>query len=357
MSGFKNVVGADHFRDFALSLAHNGSPLLSGFSAGVASDPDLLRIAGRTRTGQHAGYLLFQSVHFLLARNPREPLAAWYPTLSAAPPPVGEPFAVFREFCLRNAAALEALLADRTVQFTAVERATPIMLALAEVDARVGAAMELIEIGSSAGICLQFDRYRYDFGAGRVLGDPASPVCLQAPFRGRAPEPPAALPRIARRTGVDLAPLDPADEDARAWIEAALFPEWVQARARLRAAWELLRAAPPRIVRGDALAVLPDLVAAAQGPVCVFHSFCLSYWSTEALDAFDRLLRDLSRDRILHLVSLELPADMGEGGRAERYRSGGTVAIPIMHLTYDRGDVKRRELGICNGFGHWIQWG
>ena len=49
---------------------------------------------------------------------------------------------------------------------------------------QVARPLALIEVGASAGLNLLFDRYGYDYGAGRSAGDPSAPVRFTCALRG-----------------------------------------------------------------------------------------------------------------------------------------------------------------------------
>src|SRR5690606_8967168 len=74
---------------------------------------------------------------------------------------------------------------------------------------------------------------------------------------------PAELPDIRWRRGIDLAPLDPTDAEARRWLEASLPPDRPERLDRLRAALAVASRDAPRVVTGDALEALPAVAAGA----------------------------------------------------------------------------------------------
>ena len=84
----------------------------------------------------------------------------------------------------------------------------PIMLLAPGQVGRAG-WLSLVELGCSAGLNLFPDRYRYRYGAAPEIGEPDSPVLLSVECRGeRKPPVPSAMPRIERRIGIDLSPID-----------------------------------------------------------------------------------------------------------------------------------------------------
>jgi hypothetical protein len=91
------------------------------------------------------------------------------------------------------------------------------------------------------------------------------------------------VPEVAWRVGVDLNPLDPADAGTAAWLETLVWPEHEHRRRRLAGALRLASAAGLRIVPGNLLGCIAELVAQAPAgatPVVV-HSATLAYLTAE----------------------------------------------------------------------------
>lgn len=142
---------------------------------------------------------------------------------------------------------------------------------------RIAGPLALLEVGTSAGLCLYPDRYRYDYGFG-VVGDGPGPVLPCA--WGRAAEaPPSTVPTVVWRAGLDLNPLDLSDPEALAWLGHLVWPEQEDRRRRLLEAAPVLLDDPPLLVTGDLVDDLPAL--AAQAPpgatLVVMHSAVLAY--------------------------------------------------------------------------------
>jgi hypothetical protein len=121
------------------------------------------------------------------------------------------------------------------------------------------------------------DRYDYAWPPlGRLTGS-GGPT-LTCPASGRLPVPVRPV-EVAWRGGIDLQPVDVADETAVAWLEVCVWPEQDERRARLRDAVATARSDPPRIVPGDLFDLLPAQVEDARqhGQVVVFHSAVALY--------------------------------------------------------------------------------
>jgi hypothetical protein len=117
--------------------------------------------------------------------------------------------------------------------------------------------------------------------------------------------PPAGVPDVVWRAGLDLNPLrvdDPADV---AWLDALIWPEQAHRRARLRAAAAVAGAEPPLLVRGDLVDDLPALAARAPAgaTLVVFHTSVLYHVPAPRREAFVEVVRGLPG----HWVANEAP--------------------------------------------------
>ena len=102
--------------------------------------------------------------------------------------------------------------------------------ALAAVAAQTRRPLALVEIGTSAGLLLNYDHYRYSYGSHGV--GPESPVRLHCELRGRDPAV-TAVPAATAKVGIDLNPIDATDPDEALWLAALLWPEQQRRRERL----------------------------------------------------------------------------------------------------------------------------
>ena len=150
-------------------------------------------------------------------------LAAYYPDLTAEPRPIEDAYPVFRAYCLQHAGEIRALVTTRRVQTNEVRRCAPLLLALQTVWERGGRRpLALVEVGASAGLLLNWDRYAYEYRAeniAKTAGDPSSPLHIVSALRGEVTPPlPETLPPVAWRAGADIHPIDVYDERETRWL-------------------------------------------------------------------------------------------------------------------------------------------
>lgn len=322
-----SVAGA--FRSGAQTYAAMGSPLYAALCAGGADDADIVALAAHAQEGAQPVFHLMASVHYLLLRDPADPLARFFATLTDRPEPPDRAYPEFARYCHAHAAEIRRLLAERTVQTTYVERCAPLMPPLSLVADAAGEPLNLIEIGCSAGVLLTFDHYAYALKDGRHIGPADAPLILPADIEGG---PPLRIPAIGTRTGIDLHIVDARSEEDRRWLLALSFPELRERQARLATALDIVARTDIDMVEGDALAVLPAILAKTPDPVSVFHSACLYYWSAEAKAALDALLIQASVGREIWRVSLEgserfLAFHKGRADRPSGAQPSGDVIV------------------------------
>lgn len=335
------------FARFAAEHFAGSSALYDRLARGIAADRELLSLAGATPAGQPAPLLLLASVHYLLLDGREDALAAFYPDLATGAPRDDDPLPAFRSFCERNRAALRHLLATRLVQTNEAGRCACLLPAFGIVAGEGGGRpLALVEIGASAGLNLLWDRYGYDYGAGRRAGDPDAPVQLACAVRGaRRPPLPDPLPAVAARLGIDLDRVDVRDDDAARWLRALIWPEHAARAALLGRALGLARRDPPPVRAGDAAAILPAILAGVprDATLCVFHTFALYEFPDEARARLFALLRDEAARRPFYRVGLE-------------WAGAGQTEATLELVAHTAGAESTRRLARCDTHGTWLEW-
>jgi hypothetical protein len=283
------------YRLFAQREASGHSPIYETLAHAVAADPRLLGRLDSLPPDKRQPNLLFAAARWLDA-------------------PVADP-AAFGAWADRHWDELAAVMRVRRTQTNEPGRCAVLLPVLAALPQ----PLALLEVGASAGLCLYPDAYRYRYGDVE-LGPPRSEVLLECAPSGPVPLP-TRVPTVVWRAGLDLNPLDVTDAGDTRWLETLVWPEQEHRLARLRAAMAVVRAAPPRLVRGDLVADLPALAAQApaDATLVVFHSAVLPYVPADTRAAFVRLVRGLPG----HWVANENPAVLPEVAAGPAPPEGG----------------------------------
>lgn len=138
---------------------------------------------------------------------------------------------------------------DGPPQTNEAGRSASFVAALHWLASRVAPEFELNEIGSSAGMNLLIDRYRYDLG-GVFSGPDDAPVTIRPTWNG--PPPPGDPFRINSVQGCDIQPIDVRDDAAANRLMAYIWPEMPERFARMEAGIEMIRVQGVDLVQADA---------------------------------------------------------------------------------------------------------
>ena len=270
------------FREQAAGCASLGSPMYADLLARVADDledggPAADVLAGHERdAGPSALALrLAGSVHRLVLERRAGALAAYYPSVGGT----WEAGACWREFRAVLADQPDGVRAwlDRPPQTNEVGRSAALMGGLLAVSARhPGLPVRLVEIGSSGGLNLQADRFRYVTDDGRSVGPDDSPVVLEPAWTGPVPLE-ARWPRLAERVGTDLRPVDVATTEGRLALTAYVWPDQVARHERLRGALALAAAHPVAVRAAGALETVEAVAPDAGAVTVLWHSVMWQY--------------------------------------------------------------------------------
>ncbi|GAB3139624.1 DUF2332 domain-containing protein [Microbispora hainanensis] len=267
---------AARYAEFAAREAHGVSPAYERLALAVARDREMLALLGTLPPVKRQPNLLFAVVRLLGG-------------------PVEDP-AAFRDHVMGHWPAVEAEMRIRATQTNEAGRCAVLLPVLAALPQ----PLALLEVGASAGLCLYPDRYAYRYGDHPVgSGEPV----LDCAATGVTP--PARLPDVVWRAGLDLNPLDVTDPADVAWLDALIWPEHERRRARLRAAAAVAAAEPPLLVRGDLVDDLPELAARAPAgaTLVVFHTSVLYQVPPPRREAFAEVVRGLPG----HWIANETP--------------------------------------------------
>jgi hypothetical protein len=318
-------------------------PLYRHLSLEIAEDEALLGLAAGAKAGQYPPYVFFAAVHYLLLADESEPLAGYYPSLRTETLPPEDAFPSFRDFCNRHEDEIQRLVSSRLVQANEVGRSACLAPAFAEVGHLAeDAPLHLIDIGAAAGLNLYFDRYFFDYGAFE-WGNPDSRVRIGCELsEGKQLPLPGWQPNLCHRVGVDLNPIDVTATDEARWLRALIRPDRRGLDAQLAEAMAAAAQDPPRLLSGDAVVLLPDLLAevAEDETPCVYHSYALEYFPEESRKEFGRLLDDFGSKRELYFVEMFGP---GERGR-------------LQLTSWRMGEREVLQLAECSSHGAWLRW-
>jgi hypothetical protein len=331
------------------------SPLYSELWKRIKGDAEILALVNLVDKDQPNLVTFFAGVNFLLLREPHYPLALYYPYLHQdGAPPLSDAYPFFREFVLAHIAELRNLLPTARLQTNEVTRCANLLPAFVLVHQRGGyQPLNMIEIGSSAGLNLLWNRYRYQYGSGLttddiIVGDLTSPVQIHCEIIGPhlPPFPEVMLPSVANCQGIELVPRDIYDEEDMRWVRAAIWPEEVGRHQVLDTAIAFAQQKGMPLHQGDACDLLPALLAAIpeSQTAIVWHSFAVNQGPVEVKECIDLQIAEASHRIPIYRVALEFSLEKQAGPRLELSEyQGGKI-------------VKQELLARCSVHGEHMIW-
>lgn len=237
---------------------------------------------------------------------------------------------------------------DSPPQTNEVARAALLLPALLDLHAAHGLPIRLLELGASAGLNQNLDRFAYEYGAWQ-WGDPASPVLVACEWRGEAGPPEDRDIEIAERSACDVAPVPVGTEDEQRRLLSYAWADQRQRLARLSAAMKLAGAHPPQVEASGAADWLEDRLAPLpEGRLTVImHTIMWQYLPNaeraRAETAIRRAGRDAKPDRPLAWLRFE----------ADGQSPGGGVYLTTWSGTADDGITGLVARGDYHG--RWLQ--
>ena len=259
---------------------------------------------------------------------------------------LSEPVAPLLERVLAEHEAALLPWLDGPPQTNEPGRSAALMCALLEIARRHGPRVELLEIGSSAGLNLLIGRYRFDLG-GTLVGPVDSPIRLRPDWTGPAPAP-VELDIVSAR-GCDVAPMHATDSAVEARLSAYVWAEQPERLQRLRAATALARAHPVRIDRADAADWLDEALAepqAAGTTRVLMHSVVWQYLPD---DSAARIRAAMARAGAAATPDRPLAWAMMEPNRA--------IAHQVIRVMSWPGHAEPTVLGVAHAHAAWIRYG
>ncbi|MDQ3867906.1 MAG: DUF2332 domain-containing protein [Actinomycetota bacterium] len=304
-----------------------GSPLYARLAREHADDRLLVEIADGHKPLWEVPLKVFAGVHFLaLAGRARDPWSRFRDILAAE-----------REW-------LREFVRRQPIQTNEVQRSWALLPAFLTVaDER---PLDLVELGSSAGLNLFWDRYRYRY-AGVAWGSPEAPFELEGEATGG---PPSSLfgrrPIVRARLGIDRAPVDVRDERQALLLESFVWADQAARLERLRGAIARARRERPPLLAGDYVELLPRVLAnrAADALTVVYHSASTGYLRDDERRRLESAIEEAGEAGPLAWVSYEFLEEEEPG--FERF------ALDVR--TWPGGETRR--LARVDGHANRMRW-
>jgi hypothetical protein len=343
------VIAAFAFQAQACALM--GSPLTALLLRGMIADykaggiVHAMLSGWETRNPKDAvlSLRMVGGLHYLVLAGRAPALAAYYPSAGGT----------FREDGLWDAA--EAVLhaegpffetfLRNTPQTNEVRRTAVLVGGFLTVAKETGLMLRCLEVGASAGLNINWDRFRYGFGNGASWGDPSSPVLIETDWRGNGPDTDVTA-TVAERAGCDISPIDLSRPDAPLRLKSYVWPDQIERFHMLEGALAVAARHPPPLETADAGEWTARQLAEPRPGVAtvVYHSIAAQYFSPETKATLHAALTR-ARERATPKAPVAWL----------RMEAPDIAAWPEVVLTLWPGG-QERMLGTAHPHGTFVQW-
>ncbi|MEI7592087.1 MAG: DUF2332 domain-containing protein [Actinomycetes bacterium] len=353
---------ANLFRWLADSEFRGYSPLYEHLARQIADELWICELITSHSRSPYAAVLFLDCVRLITLENPDLPLSHHYAAIVNGQNPLDpDPWPIFFAFVKERRDQLGTLLESHAIQTNEVGRSAALLPAFELVQREFGRPLGLIEIGCSAGLNLFLDRFRIDYGDAGSAGPTDSEVRLTCDVRGhlRPPIPDEPL-AIASRLGIDIDPIDVTDPTATQWLEACIWIDRPERLSRLRSAIDLARREPPEVLRGNAVELIADAIAAIPDDVvaCIDSTWVLAYLSADERSTLHAMLDEFGSRRSLAMVTAEYPGNvpwLPESIPPEPI-VGHKAPTELGLGLWDHGRTEHRGLAWMQPHGQWLYW-
>jgi len=230
-------------------------------------------------------------------------------------------------------------------QTNEVGRSAALIGGLLHINHEFDLPIRLYEVGSSAGLNLRGDHYRYGFAGGQ-WGPDDSAVRIDDAWRGALP--PRRDLRIVARHGYDIAPIDVGEADGEMTVLSYVWPDQAARLARLRGAIEVARRIPAVLERRTAADAVAGLTLADGALTILWHSITWQYLSADERGAVRAHVDALAGGADARSPFAHLTMEPARNG------PGAPIKCLVRARVWPGGDPQ--VLGECHPHGPPVDW-
>lgn len=331
------------FQVFAKRECEGSSELYEYLSYEIAKDDEILELSSHARKGQPIPNLLFGAVHCLLLKGNNHILKEYYPSIVEHPKVVQESYIHFKKFCQINRSEIISMIEIKLVQTNETKRCAYLYPVFSHIYNQTNKPLALIEIGTSAGLQLFWDKYRYSYNSDEVFGDSHSDVHIKAEIRGgRIPKLNSKVPPVTHRFGLDLHINDVSNVEDSLWLNALIWPEHKERRQLFDQAVGCMidNKSELNFIEGNGVELLPQIAnqIPPEAIICVFHTHVANQLSEKMKHKLLGNIRELGKERdLFHIYN--------------------NIWDSELHLDSFKNQLEHNEIiGETDGHGRWFTW-
>lgn len=333
------------FKRFAKNECKEVSPLYYFLSNEIAKDDELIEIASHCKQRQPMPNLFLASIHYLLLKSPTHELSAYYPSINKNPK-IGLPFELFKSFCLNHKQEIIELEQSKIVQTNALNRCAYLMPIISSLFDDI--PINIVDIGTSAGLTLNMDKYEYHYNDKCLIG--RSPVKIRSKIIGGELPKFKEIIKINNKIGIDQNPLDLKIAENAIWLKALIWADRIERIEKIEQAIRIAKQENIQFEKAKSIADFEELIQCQPSdmPLVIYHTHTLYQFTPQEREAFWNLINRIGKERDLIYLATEhngiLQTDYGLSG----------VLVEVTQ--YKKGGKSSKIAAQTNGHADWIKW-
>lgn len=217
-------------------------------------------------------------------------------------------FEVYKSFVTSHLDEIMTLARSGNLKKNIVERSAlliPIFHYMMEQSERE--SFNVIELGTKAGLLLNYDWYGYTFNKNHKVGY-TEDINIKMKIKGYPHDTlrPLTHPRLKYGLSSDVVRIE--EEEAFNWMMSLFYPEEVKRRQNLKKARDIFLAHPVELLEGDELDLLEKtlMMMPDDEPVVIFHIHHTKNWSDEKKIALLELIQRYSATKEIYHIHHQL---------------------------------------------------
>ncbi len=331
------------FKTFAKEECAGSSELYEYLSLKIAEDHELLKLSAYAKKEQPIPNLFLGAVHYLLLKGNDHKLKKYYPSIVDKPRRLQDSFPSFKHFCLTYKDQIIPILQNKRVQTNEVRRCGYLYPCFSYVYEKVKKPLALIEIGTSAGFQLLWDKYSYAYHSNEVYGATDSNVHITSKIKGKnTPFLPKVSPPVTHRYGLDLHINHLSKAEDALWLNALIWPEHKERRTLFKQALACMvnHQNKLHLIEGNGIELLPHFIEKIpiDSTICIFHTHVANQIPVDLKYKLLDTIKNTAKTRdIFHIYNNIWDKDL--------------------HIdSYMNGVEYKQTIAETDGHGRWFKW-
>jgi hypothetical protein len=330
------------FKNFANIECKGSSRLYELLSLKISEDNEIIEMCAEAQNGQPVPNLLLGAVHYLLLKGKEHKLKEYYPSITNHPRKIDEDsFVYFKDFCKVYRDEIVSILKNKLVQTNEIRRCAYLYPIFSLIYSKAEKPLSLIEIGTSAGLQLLWDKYSYSYGTNEIYGDKNSSVHISSEIRGEnAPSFLPKCPPVESKSGLDLHICDLRNSEDYLWLKSLIWTEHQERLELFESAARCFKENPVELLEGDGVALLTDVVETIpkDTSICIFHTHVAN-----------QIPEDIKYELLEKVKKI--------GSKRDVFHLYNNMWDRKLHLDYFIDGVEYNQtIGETDGHGRWFEW-